>query len=115
MELPDYFLADLPDNSTLTAKLITDACHALRQNREKFLLTRTTDSLINTLATLGRDWLDPEFPFRKMVLDQGPARTGFTRETLAAGLDKFFARITRENLERLIIQDLGSIRRLDEI
>jgi hypothetical protein len=115
MELPNYFLADLPDNSTLTAKLITDACHALRENREKFLLTRSTDSLINTLATLGRDWLDPEFPLRKMVLDQGPAHTGFTRETLAAGLDKFFARITRENLERLLIQDLGSLRRLDEI
>jgi hypothetical protein len=115
MELPHYFLADLPDNSTLTAQLISDACKALKENREKFLLTRTTESIITTLATLARDWLDPEFPFRKIVLDEGPKRTGFSRETLATGLTKFFTQVTRENLGRLIIQDLGSARRLDEI
>ena len=115
MELPDYFLADLPDNSTLTAQLIGDACQALKQNRDKFLLTRNTDSLIHTFEILGRDWLDPDYPFRKIVLSEGPARTGFSHQTLAAGLDKFFAQISRENIERLIRQDLGSLRRLDEM
>src|SRR5260221_13826571 len=113
MDLPNYFLSDLPDSSTFSAQLIADACHTLKENREKFLLPRSTDSIINTLATVARDWLEPEFPFRKIVLEQGPARTGFSRETLAAGLGKFFAQITRENLERLLLQDLGSVRRLD--
>src|SRR5262245_29023840 len=115
MELPNYFLSDLADSSTLSAQLISEACRALKENREKFLLTRTTESIITILATLARDWLDPEFPFRKIVLEQGPERTGFTPESLSAGLNKFFSQITRENLERLIIQDLGSVRRLDEI
>ncbi len=115
MELPNYFLADLPDSSTLTAQLISAGCATLKENRAKFLLPRTTENIITALATLAREWLDPEFFFRKTVLEQGPARTGFTRETLAAGLDKFFAQVTRENLERLIVQDLGSVRRLDEI
>jgi hypothetical protein len=115
MELPNYFFADLGDSAALSAKLVTEACHALKENREKFLLTRTTDSLITILEKLARDWLDPEFPFRKIVLDEGPGKTGFTSETLSAGLNRFFAQVTSENLERLIAQDLGSVRRLDEI
>ena len=115
MELPNYFLADLPDASTLTPKLITDACHTLKRNREKFLAAHTTDSLISVLTKLGREWLDTEFPFRQMVLENGPAATGFSRETLAAGLNRFFAQFTRENFEALVVQDLGSLKRLDEI
>jgi hypothetical protein len=115
MELPNYFLADLPDSSTLTPQLITDACQTLKQNREKFLATQSTENLISILTKLGREWLDPEFPFRKMVLESGPEQTGFGEQTLALGLDRFFAQLTRENLEALIVQDLGSLRRLDEI
>jgi hypothetical protein len=115
MELPNYFLADLPDASTLSAKLITEACGALKENREKFLRPRSTDSLITTIAGLAHDWLDPEFPFRKMALELGPDQTGFSRQTLAAGLDRFFRQVTRPNLEALIAQDLGSVRRFDEI
>jgi hypothetical protein len=115
MELPNYFLADLPDASTLTAKLITDACGALKENRQKFLLPRSTDSIISTIVGLANDWRDPEFPFRKMALERGPAQTGFPVTTLTSGLDRFFRQFTRPNLEALIIQDLGSVRRLDEI
>lgn len=115
MELPNYFLADLPDTSTLSPKLITDACAALRENREKFLFPRTTEALISIIAGLASDWLDREFPFRRMALEQGPAQTGFSRQTLEAGLDRFFRQLTRANLEALITQDLGSARRLDEL
>lgn len=115
MELPNYFLADLSDPSTLTQKLISEACETLKQNRERFLLPRSTDSIIHLLATLGRDWRDRDYPFRKMVLDQGPERTGFTRETLTIGLNQFFAQVTRENLEALVLQDFGSLRRMDEL
>jgi len=115
MELPNYFLADLADRSTLTPQLVTDACQTLKQNRKKFLATHTTDSLISILVKLGREWLDPQFLFRAEVLNRGPEQTGFTRETLTSGLDRFFSQLTRENLERLVIQDLGSLRRLDEV
>ncbi|MGZ8898552.1 MAG: acyl-CoA reductase, partial [Limisphaerales bacterium] len=115
MELPNYFLADLPDSSTLTPQLITDACQTLKQNREKFLASHTTESLISILAKLGREWLDPEFPYRKEVLEKAPALTGFGAETLTRGLNEFLGQLTRENLEAVVVQDLGSIRRLDEI
>jgi hypothetical protein len=115
MELPNYFIADRADRSTLTPQLISEACQTLKQNREKFLATHSTASIIEILAKLGREWLDPEFRFRREVLEQGPAHTGFGRETLAAGLDHFFAQFTPENLEALVVQDLGSLQRLDEI
>lgn len=115
MDLPNYFIADLPDASTLSAKLIAEACTTLKHNRHKFLASRTTDSLINIIAGLAQDWLDPEFPFRRIVRERGPAETGFSEQTLMAGLDRFFTQLTRANLEALIAQDLGSVRRLDEI
>ena len=114
MELPNYFLADLPDRSAVTPQLITDACQTLKQNRLKFLANLSTENLINILAKLGREWLDPDFPFRKMALEQGPAQTGFGTKTLAAGLDRYFKQLTTEALEALVTQDLGSLTRLDE-
>ena len=115
MELPNYFLADLPDRSMLTRQLITDACHTLKRNRLKFLATQTTESLIHVLSKLGREWLDPDFPFRKMALELGPAQTGFGTKTLADGLDRYFKHLTTESLEALVSQDLGSLTRLDEV
>ena len=114
MELPNYFLADLQDRSALTPQLITDACHTLKQNRLKFLATLSTENIIHILAKLGREWLDPDFPFRKMALEQGPSQTGFGTKTLANGLDLYFKQLTTESLEALVIQDLGSLTRLDE-
>jgi hypothetical protein len=67
------------------------------------------------ISSLASDWLDPDFRFRKIVLERGPMQTGFTKQTLRAGLDRFFAQLNRANLEALIVQDLGSVRRLDEI
>ena len=114
MDLPNYFLADLPDASTLTPQLITDACQTLKQNRAKFLARETTDELVQILADLAREWLDPNFLYRKFVLEKGPAQTGFSPQTLAHGLDQFFGQITPEGLNALIVQDLGSTRRLDD-
>lgn len=114
MDLPNYFLADLPDNSTLTPQLITDACQTIKNNRQKFLAPLSTAELIEIITRLAQDWLDPKFEYRKFLLDQPADRTGFPPEVLAAGLVHFFSQITRENLNALIIQDLGSVRRLDQ-
>ena len=115
MDLPNYYFADLPDASALTAKLVTESCQSLMENRTRFLLSHSTQSLISIIASLARDWLDPEFPFREMALERGPAETGFSRPTLQSGLDRFFRQLTQPNLEALVTQDLGSLRRLDEI
>jgi hypothetical protein len=85
MKLPDYFLADLPAEATLTSSIISEACLTLKRNRERFLAGRSTQSLIQSLSQVGASWLDPDYPLRKLALEQGPAATGFSRATLAPG------------------------------
>jgi hypothetical protein len=115
MDLPNYFLADLPESATLSPQLISEACSTLKQNRERFLSSRSTESIISVLVGVARDWLQEEFPFRKCALKDGPPFTGFASQTLAAGLDAFFGEITTKNIEALLAQDLGSSQRLDQI
>ena len=33
MNLPNYFLADVPPGATLSASMISEACQALKRNR----------------------------------------------------------------------------------
>jgi hypothetical protein len=113
MNLPNYFLADLPPEAELTAGLIAEACQTLKRNRERYLESRTTESIIRLLDKLAGEWLSADFPFRREALEAGPAATGFSGQVLAAGLDQFFKQLTAENLEALLRQDLGHPHRLD--
>jgi hypothetical protein len=113
MNLPNYFLIDLPAEAELTAGLITEACQTLKRNRERYLENRTTENMIRLVDRLAADWLSPDFPFRRQVLESGPAATGFSAEVLAAGIDQFFKQLTTENLEALLRQELGHAHRLD--
>ncbi len=115
MNLPNYFLADLPPEATLTPQMITEACATLKHNREQYLATRSTQSLVNLLAEVADNWLNEAYPFRKLALEEGPKATGFSRGTLTVGLDGFFKQLTVENLNALMLQDLGHGKRLDEL
>ena len=115
MNLPNYFLADLPPEATLTPQMITEACATLKHNREQYLATRSTQGLVNLIAEVADNWLNEAYPFRQLALEQGPNATGFSRGTLTAGLDGFFKQLTVENLNALIAQDLGHGKRLDEL
>src|SRR6185436_18074954 len=107
MNLPDYFLADLPADAALTASLITEACQTLRRNRERYLASRSAHSIIRILSGVAENWLQPDYPFRRRMLEMGPSATGFSRETLAAGLDSFFSQLTSGNLRLLLLQEFG--------
>jgi hypothetical protein len=113
MNLPNYYIADLPPEAVLTPAMIAEACQTLKRNRERYFAHRSTHHLIEVLSGLAKSWLEPNYPFRKLALEQGPAATGFSSATLAHGLDSFFRQVTRENLQALIEQDLGHVRRLD--
>jgi hypothetical protein len=115
MNLPNYFLADLPPEATLSPMMVSEACQALKRNREKYVAHRTTEQQIRLLSNLADEWQDPASPFRMMALERGPGETGFSRATIERGLDAFFRQLTRENLHALLIQDLGEVRRLDEM
>ena len=91
MTLPNYFLADLPPEATLSAAMIEEACQTLKRNREHYLAHRSTHSLVRVMTEVAQSWLQPEYAFRKLALEQGPAATGFSRATLARGLDSWRA------------------------
>jgi len=115
MNLPNYFLADLPAEATLSAAMIGEACQTLKRNRERYLANRPTRSLVNALSDVARNWLQPDYPLRRLALEQGPAATGFSAATLASGLDCFFRQLTPENFQALLEQDLGHGQRLDRL
>lgn len=115
MKLPDYFLADLPPEAVLTPAMIEEACQTLKRNRERYLAARPTPALIRLLSETAESWLQPDFPFRKFALEQGPKATGFSSATLATGLDAFFRQLTAENLRALLVQELGHVQRLDAL
>ena len=99
MNLPNYFLADLPPEAVLSPAMIAEACQTLKRNREHYLASRSTESLIKMLSRVADDWLEPDYSFRKYALELGPANTGFSRQTLARGLDNFFGQLTRNAFE----------------
>src|SRR6266498_2767962 len=114
MNLPNYFLADLPPAATLSAAMISEACHALKRNRDQYLLSRSTDDLVGILSELAQSWLEADYPFRQLALKPGPDATGFSAATLSAGLDAFFSQLTADNLRALLQQELGHVHRLDQ-
>ncbi len=113
-ELPNYFLADLPPEATLSPAMLTEACQTLKRNREQYLASRTTEDIVRLLSRVADNWLDAEYPFRKLALTVGPEKTGFGRAVIQRGLDGFFAQLTRENLRAFLIQELGDAQRLDQ-
>jgi hypothetical protein len=115
MNLPNYFLADLPPEAVLTPQMITEACVTLKHNREQYLAARSTQGMVGLIAEVADNWLNEAYPFRELALAQGPKFTGFSRGTLATGLDNFFKQLTGENLNALITQDLGQLKRLDDL
>jgi len=115
MNLPNYFLADLPPEATLTPAIVTEACQALKHNRQHYLAERPTESVIEALAEAAKNWLEPDDPIRQLALRLGPQATGFPVEVLASGLDAFFSALTAESLEAVVTQDLGDMHRLERM
>jgi hypothetical protein len=115
MHLPNYFIADLPPEVGLRPAMVTEACQTLKRNRERYLLPRSTESIVQVVMEVARQWLAPHSPWRTLALEQGPAATGFSREMLSSGLETFFRQLTPRHLSALVVQDLGHPQRLDRL
>ena len=114
MVLPNYFIADLPPDYQLQPGMIIEACQTLKRNRERYLLSRSTESIIQSLVELARFWAGPDSVWRSMALDAAGA-IGFSREVLAEGLDAFFRQLTARQLNALIVQEFGHSHRVDKL
>ncbi len=108
MNLPNYFIADLPPEATLSPAMIAEACRTLKRNRAQYLVQRSTDSMIRLLCGVAEAWLKTDNVFRGLALELGPEKTGFSRATLQKGLDHFFEQFTLENFHALLAQELGN-------
>ncbi len=107
MNLPHYFLADLPPEAELSPVIISAACDTLKRNCVKYLLPRSTEEIIKLLCAVGTEWLQPENKFRRLALEFGPLETKFSKAVLQRGLDGFFRQFTPENFHALLAQDFG--------
>jgi acyl-CoA reductase LuxC len=114
MNLPNYFLADLPPEATLLPTMIKEACRVLKRNREQYLAHRSTSGMVKVLCEVAVNWLQPENKFRKIALDLGPEKTGFSRATLERGMNNFFCQFTPENFHALLEQEFGHAQRPDK-
>src|ERR1043166_3038325 len=115
LNLPNYFLADLPCDAEITDSMISESCSALKRNREQHLTTRSTQSLIGLLSGVAKNWLEAEYPFRKLAVERGPEATGFSHQTIGRGLVCFFSQLTPASFQALIEQEFGHARRLDDL
>ena len=134
MNLPNYFLADLPPEATLSPAMVTEACQTLKRNRAQYLAPRSTDCMVKVLCAVAEGWLKPDNGFRRLALEHagvqasacsantlkrelqpdGAPRAGFSRATLEKGLDHFFRQLTPDNFHALLEQELGHAQRLDK-
>ena len=72
MTLPNYFLADLPPEATLSGSMIREACQTLKRNRECYLAGRSTSHLVKVISETAANWLAEDYPIRQLALEQGP-------------------------------------------
>jgi len=130
MTLPNYFLADLPPEATLSPAMITEACQTLKRNRERYLAGRSTENIVRVLCDVATNWQKPDYKFRLLALEGAvpvgvqasacssdtlkrelqpvePPPAGFSRATLEKGLDNFFRQFTPDNFHALLVQELG--------
>jgi len=113
MTLPDLYFADLGSGLELSAQTMHEATFAIRRNRDQWLRRQRTRTLVELLAYVADQWTDSTNPFRLRALTEGADDAGFGSATLARGLDAFLGGLTIENLEGLLLQDLGDLKRLD--
>ena len=116
MNLPNYFLADLPPEATLSPAMISEACQTLKRNREQYLAepfhAKSGELFVRTCRKSG--W-KPEFPFRQMAMENAGA-IGFSRATVGSAAWTIFSKqLTRENFHALLHQEFGDAKRLDEV
>lgn len=115
LNLPDFFLIDLPEEIGVQPKLVGEACDRLKENGDRYLKPRSTSQIAHSLCNLAENWQDDEFPFRRKLIEEGAEKSGFSIEVLLDGLDRMFSQWTPEKFEFWLTQEFGHVERLDNL
>ncbi|MFI5266343.1 MAG: acyl-CoA reductase [Chloroflexota bacterium] len=81
--------------------------------REAYLAHLPVDRIITLLDRVASRWLDPASPYRREAEELLPDITGYAEPAVRKGLASFLGLLRRENLERLVEQELPDPRVLD--
>jgi hypothetical protein len=72
MNLPNYFIADLPAEHAVTPTLVTEACQT-RKQREQYRPRHRR--IVGLLSATAQSWLERDNPFRRLALERGVTET----------------------------------------
>jgi hypothetical protein len=93
-----------------TARLTPTGLEALAGRlliaRDAYLAHLPVDRIITLLDRVASRWLDPASPYRREAESLLPAITGYAEPAVRKGLASFLSLLRRENLERLLDQEL---------
>ena len=114
MLLPNYFLAHLPPEATLTPGECSRRPAEPSQTKPNTLSGRLFNpGLIRILVRWPGDWLAPADPFRELALENGPARDRIFESHARRGPGCAFQTTDPANFDALLEQDLGHRDRLE--
>ena len=108
MNLPNYFLADLPPEATLSPAMITEACQTLKRNRAHYLAARSTDGMVQSA---GRAWRragwNRQYPSASCAGSRAGRNRFFRGDFGDRAWTIFSSNSRRENFQRLLRQEFG--------
>jgi len=84
------------------------------QNRNKHLIDRPIDEIIEVIDAVSRKWLDKNYRLRKQALKELPLITGYSSEMIDFILDYFPSLYTKDEIYNMLKAEIGDPKYLDE-
>lgn len=97
----------------LTATTVSDVINHLLDAQEQFLSKQPTEALLEIIDAAVSRWLKPDDPLRKIAEQALPNITGLSPAMARSGLTQMMEVYRKENLVRILDEELGDRRRLD--
>jgi hypothetical protein len=98
----------------LTATTLSDVINQLLAAQEQYLVKQTANNLIGVIDAAVARWLKPDDPMRKTAEQALPEITGLSPAMVRLGLTRMLEGYRKDRLCRILDQELGDIRLLDE-
>jgi hypothetical protein len=98
----------------LTATTLSDVINHLLTAQEQYLVKQTANDLIGIIDAAVARWLKPDDPMRRTAEQALPEITGLSPAMVRLGLTRMLEGYRKETLSRILDEELGDRRRLDE-
>jgi|GEM_PF-1223624 len=82
--------------------------------RKSALANYPTDKILEVFARMGKKWSDPSYEARRLMLEQLPEESGFSREMIELGMNELKNMFNPALIERKIETELRGLSRLGD-